>query len=600
MKIHVVKSGDTLYELSKKYSVDLEKLIAANPQLADPSKLDVGMKIKIPGGAAAVSVPEGMNAHTVVQGDTMWKLSKTWGVPLKSLIDANPQINNPNILMTGQVVFIPKPGHTSLGVHAASVSDMFLSSGKKANAPVSPIATAPAGKKNTAPITEVPVELPAENVKPVENVKPEENVKPAEKKSTEVKPAEKKPTEVKPTEVKPAENVMPAETEKPVENVKPVEAEKPVENVKPAEVEKPVENVKPAAAEKPVENVKPAATKPAEAVKPAEKTKPAEKPSAADMMSQYPYPIPVEGSQSDHLFMQYHIAAVEAFSQPSNTAFPMMEQPTSTSPAFSMQSANVSPAFTMPTANNAPTTPAFVMQSANQAPVYGAMQQPCGGPCGSTLGNLSEAMNVPSYPQTLPAFHHMTPFSPFGVSPLSMQPFAPQMYSADQMPIPGLCGGIPYPVGPMEFANANMPMPVQAASTFPSNVMPLGNEPANIAGLSTENLQAPVAQMAAMAPTMAPMMAMPTMFHPFSVAPASFLPQNCEPCAAPPLTGFSSPMFTSPAAFMPCEPGTFAPAYTTPVVQPYGGVPNMISPLSTGGNEAPSMVSPMSLGTPNM
>lgn len=49
MKIHVVKEGDTLYKLSQKYGVDLEKLKEANPQLQDPDQIDIGMKIKIPG-----------------------------------------------------------------------------------------------------------------------------------------------------------------------------------------------------------------------------------------------------------------------------------------------------------------------------------------------------------------------------------------------------------------------------------------------------------------------------------------------------------------------------------------------------------------------
>lgn len=112
MKIHIVKKGDTLYELSKKYGVTLEKLIDANPQLVDPNKLDIGAKIKIPtepipvpGGAAPI-----IHKHTVKQGDSLWKLSKAWGVSLKEMIDANPQLKNPNALLVGEVVNIPSAG----------------------------------------------------------------------------------------------------------------------------------------------------------------------------------------------------------------------------------------------------------------------------------------------------------------------------------------------------------------------------------------------------------------------------------------------------------------------------------------------------------
>lgn len=112
MKIHIVKKGDTLYELSKKYGITLEKLIDANPQLVDPNKLDIGAKIKIP--TEPIPVPDGaapvIHKHTVKQGDSLWKLSKAWGVSLKEMIDANPQLKNPNALLVGEVVNIPSAG----------------------------------------------------------------------------------------------------------------------------------------------------------------------------------------------------------------------------------------------------------------------------------------------------------------------------------------------------------------------------------------------------------------------------------------------------------------------------------------------------------
>ncbi|CAH0119109.1 LysM peptidoglycan-binding domain-containing protein [Paenibacillus sp. CECT 9249] len=112
MKIHIVKKGDTLYELSKKYNVSLEKIIEANPDIANPDQLNVGMKVKIPTVAKPVLPDyETMHKHTVSQGDTLWKLSKAWGVPLQDMIKANPQLKNPNALLVGEVVNIPKVGH---------------------------------------------------------------------------------------------------------------------------------------------------------------------------------------------------------------------------------------------------------------------------------------------------------------------------------------------------------------------------------------------------------------------------------------------------------------------------------------------------------
>lgn len=117
MKIHIVKKGDTLYFLAQKYDIPLQKLIDANPDLKDPNQLDVGMKIKIPVEAKPVKPEyEMMHKHEVKKGDTLWKLSKAWGIPIQDMIKANPQLKDPNILNVGDIVFIPKVTGVTPGV----------------------------------------------------------------------------------------------------------------------------------------------------------------------------------------------------------------------------------------------------------------------------------------------------------------------------------------------------------------------------------------------------------------------------------------------------------------------------------------------------
>jgi morphogenetic protein associated with SpoVID len=107
LKVHVVQQGDTLWKISKQYGIPLESLIAANPQIPDPDKINVGMHVNVP-------VPKGdhhdATKYVVVSGDTLWKIAKKTGNSLASLIAANPQIANPDVLMPGQVINLPAPG----------------------------------------------------------------------------------------------------------------------------------------------------------------------------------------------------------------------------------------------------------------------------------------------------------------------------------------------------------------------------------------------------------------------------------------------------------------------------------------------------------
>jgi len=45
--------------------------------------------------------------HIVRPGDTMWNISRMYNVALNDLIRANPQITNPNLIFPGQIINIP-------------------------------------------------------------------------------------------------------------------------------------------------------------------------------------------------------------------------------------------------------------------------------------------------------------------------------------------------------------------------------------------------------------------------------------------------------------------------------------------------------------
>ncbi|URN92923.1 MAG: LysM peptidoglycan-binding domain-containing protein [Candidatus Pristimantibacillus lignocellulolyticus] len=112
-QLHTVVSGDSLYKISKKYGVSLDDILALNPNITNPNQLSIGMKVLIPKGATSPSdIPvvdiTTTQKYIVQSGDTLWKLANTWNIPLKELVAANKQLSNPNALQVGDIINIPK------------------------------------------------------------------------------------------------------------------------------------------------------------------------------------------------------------------------------------------------------------------------------------------------------------------------------------------------------------------------------------------------------------------------------------------------------------------------------------------------------------
>ena len=62
--------------------------------------------------ACALPVSAAKLSHTVVRGDTMWKLAVKYQVGTREIIDANPQVANPDLIYPGQILTIPQVDST--------------------------------------------------------------------------------------------------------------------------------------------------------------------------------------------------------------------------------------------------------------------------------------------------------------------------------------------------------------------------------------------------------------------------------------------------------------------------------------------------------
>ena len=58
---------------------------------------------------SACTLPASALSHTVAKGDTMWKLAVKYQVGTSEIIQANPQVTNPDLIYPGQLLTIPEP-----------------------------------------------------------------------------------------------------------------------------------------------------------------------------------------------------------------------------------------------------------------------------------------------------------------------------------------------------------------------------------------------------------------------------------------------------------------------------------------------------------
>ena len=89
---YIVKKGDTLYSLSKRFNINMEKLSEANG-ISDPSVLYPGMEMEIPSG------------YRVEKGDTYYSIAVKHGMTLEKLLELN-SLTAEEILMPGQILIV--------------------------------------------------------------------------------------------------------------------------------------------------------------------------------------------------------------------------------------------------------------------------------------------------------------------------------------------------------------------------------------------------------------------------------------------------------------------------------------------------------------
>ncbi|WP_141828212.1 glycosyl hydrolase family 18 protein [Clostridium sp. KNHs216] len=97
MVIHIVRQGDSIYSLSRRYGVSIQKIIADN-SLENTERLMIGQAIVVD----ADSVD-----HTVASGESLYSIARRYDTTVFRILSANPSITDPSRIRAGQVITIP-------------------------------------------------------------------------------------------------------------------------------------------------------------------------------------------------------------------------------------------------------------------------------------------------------------------------------------------------------------------------------------------------------------------------------------------------------------------------------------------------------------
>ena len=98
--IYIVKAGDTLFQIAKNYGTTVNAIASIN-NIKNINLIYVGQKLQIP----ANNYDMNHTLYKVRWGDTLWSISRKYGVSIATIVRLN-RINNPNLIYAGTTIRI--------------------------------------------------------------------------------------------------------------------------------------------------------------------------------------------------------------------------------------------------------------------------------------------------------------------------------------------------------------------------------------------------------------------------------------------------------------------------------------------------------------
>ncbi len=109
---YIVKSGDTLSSIANIYNTTVQQIVEING-ISNPNLIFPGQRLRIPVGSYSTEPNEmGHIVYTVRRGDNLWNISRKYGTTVQEIVQLN-NISNPNLIFPGQRLKIPKASNVS-------------------------------------------------------------------------------------------------------------------------------------------------------------------------------------------------------------------------------------------------------------------------------------------------------------------------------------------------------------------------------------------------------------------------------------------------------------------------------------------------------
>lgn len=158
-RTHTVVAGDTVWDLARAHGTTVRAIVEANG-LDAAATIRIGQTLTMPGSARATTAAEATTpapatrSHTVVSGDTVSALARSYGTTVRAIVDAN-RLDGRATIRIGQRLTIPGGASASPATTSGLVGNTFAGR-------TYPAATVASANQNKATLLEMGVPSKAE------------------------------------------------------------------------------------------------------------------------------------------------------------------------------------------------------------------------------------------------------------------------------------------------------------------------------------------------------------------------------------------------------------------------------------------------------